>query len=132
MPFTNEAVVLISHFDLRPGHQYAFQSLWDAMAIGLESAKPRTAAYLGYMSGSGADLTLVHVFPDGAAMAAHVLAPDDRWRAAYEHILPAGYEIYGTAPPDVLEQLGNAALAAAVDLVVQPSALGGFLRTTVP
>lgn len=131
MPFTNQPVVLIVHYDVRPGHQLAFQSMWDAMVIGLEGAKPRTAAYLGYLSGSGADLTLIHVFPDARAMAAHVLRPDDRWRAAYEHIIPAGYEIYGEAPAEVLEQFGNAALAAAVDLVVQPSALGGFLRTTV-
>lgn len=131
MPFTNEAVVLVSHFEVRPGHLPALRAMWDSIVVTLERSKPRTAAYLGSLTEGGADLTIVHVFPDGRAMTAHVFGPDDRSRAAYEHIQPAGWEVYGPAPEEVLAQLGESALAAGVDLVIQPRMLGGFLRTTV-
>ena len=64
MPFTNQAVVFISHFQVKPGH------------------------------------------------------------------LPA-LRVYGPAPDEFLAQLGDSAVAAGVDLVIQPKALGGYLRTTV-
>jgi hypothetical protein len=131
MPFTNETVVFVSHFEVRQGHLPAFRAMWDSIVLSLESSKPRTTAYLGYLTEGGAELTIVHVFPDPAAMTAHVFGADDRSRAAYEHIQPAGWEVYGPAPEEVLAQLGQAALAAGVDLVIQPRALGGFLRTTV-
>jgi hypothetical protein len=106
--------------------------MWDSMVIALEGAKPRTATYLGYLTEGGADLTIVHVFPDPAAMTAHVLGADDRSRAAYEHVQPAGWEVYGPAPEEFLTSLGEAALAAGADLRIQPRPLGGFLRTAVP
>lgn len=132
MPFTNQAVVFVSHFEVKPGHLPAFRAMWDSMVIALEGAKPRTATYLGYLTEGGAELTIVHVFPDPAAMTSHVLGADDRSRAAYEHVQPAGWEVYGPAPEEFLTSLGEAALAAGADLVIQPRALGGFLRTTVP
>ena len=131
MPFTNEAVVFVSHFEVKPGHLPAFRAMWDSVVVGLESSKPRTAAYVGYLTEGGAELTIVHVFPDGDALASHVFGADDRARAAYEHIQPAGWEVYGPAPEEFISQLGEAALAAGVDLVIQPTAAGGFLRTTV-
>jgi hypothetical protein len=131
MPFTNEAIVLVSHFEVRQDHLPAFRALWDSIVLSFESSKPRTAAYLGYLTEGGAELTIVHVFPDPDAMTSHVFGSDDRFRAAYEHLQPAGWEVYGPAPEEVLAQLGEAALAAGVDLVIQPRGLGGFLRTTV-
>ncbi|MBI2780276.1 MAG: hypothetical protein HYX55_00580 [Chloroflexi bacterium] len=131
MPFTNEAIVFVSHFEVKPGHLPAFRAMWDSIVVTLEHAKPRTATYLGYLTEGGADLTIVHVFPDARAMTSHVFGSDDRSRAAYEHIQPAGWEVYGPAPEEVLKELGDAALAAGVDLVIQPRVLGGFLRTTV-
>jgi quinol monooxygenase YgiN len=131
MPFTTEAVIVISHYDVKPGHLRAFYAMWDAMVMDFERAKPRTAAYLGVQNEGGGELTLIQVFPDGAAVDAHFSGADDRSRSAYEHIQPAGWEVYGPAPAEFLTQLGDAALAAGVDLVIQPRALGGFLRTTV-
>jgi hypothetical protein len=131
MPFTNEVVVFVSHFEVKPGHLPAFRAMWDSVVVGLERSKPRTASYLGYLTEGGADLTIVHVFPDGAALTSHVFGADERSRAVYEHLQPAGWEVYGPAPEEFLAQLGESAVAAAVDLVIQPQALGGFLRTTV-
>ena len=131
MPFTTESVVFISHFDVKPGHLHAFQALWDTVAIELERQKPRTAAYLAFQNEGGGTLTIVHVFPDANAFATHVTGADDRSRQAYEHIVPAGWEVYGAAPEDIVAQLGESALAAGVDLTIQPRQLGGFLRTIV-
>jgi hypothetical protein len=131
MSSANEVVVLVSHFEVMPGHLLAFRAVWDTAVPVLENSKPRTAAYLGYLTDGGADLTIVHVFADRNAMTSHLFGPDDRSRAAYEHAQPAGWEVYGPASEEVLAHLGEAALAAGVDLVIQPRALGGFLRTTV-
>ena len=131
MPFTNQAVVFVSHFEVKTGHLPAFRAMWDSIVLHLEQAKPRTVAYIAYLTEGGGDLTIVHVFPDGVALTTHVFGADERSRAAYEHIQPAGWEVYGPAPEEFLAQLGDSALAAGVDLVIQPTALGGFLRTTV-
>ena len=131
MPPTTEAVVFVSHFEIKPGQLEAFRAKWDSVALALESTKPRTATYLGYLTEGGGDLTIIHVFPDPAAMTTHVLGADERARAAYEHIRPTGWEIYGPAPEEIVAQLGEAAVVAAADLVIQPRTLGGFLRTTV-
>ena len=131
MPITQDVVVFVSHFEVKPGHLPAFRAMWDSVAPSLEGSKPRTAAYVAYLSEGGGDLTIVHVFPDRDALTSHVFGADDRSRAAYEHIQPAGWEVYGPAPEEFVAQLGEAALAAGVDLVVQPAPLGGFLRTTV-
>lgn len=131
MPFTTEAIVVISHYEIKPGHLRAFQSMWDGMVLDFERSKPRTIAYLGYQNAGGGSLTLVQVFPDVAALDSHFSGGDERTRSAYEHLEPAGWEIYGLAPDAFLEQLSEAALEVGVDLVVQPRTLGGFLRTTV-
>ena len=131
MPFTTDPVIFISHFDVKPGHLHFFQALWDSMVIELERAKPRTVAYLGFQNEGGGSVTIVHVFPDADGFAAHVMGADDRTRQAYEHIEPAGWEVYGPAPDEILAQLGESALAAGVDLSIQPRRLGGYLRTTV-
>ena len=83
------------------------------------------------MSEGGADLSIVHLFPDADAMLAHVNGADERARAAYEHIQPAGWEVYGAGPDEVVAQLGEAAVAAGVDLSVRPASLGGFVRSSV-
>jgi len=131
MSQTTEAVVFISHFEIKAGHLPAFRAMSDSVVDALERAKPRTSVFLAYLNEGGGDLTFVHVFPDPAAMTAHVLGADERSRAAYEHIRPAGWEVYGPAPAEILAELGEAAVAAAVDLVIQPTSIGGFLRTTV-
>jgi hypothetical protein len=54
---------------------------------------------------------------------------DERATAAYEHIVPEGWEIYGPATATGVEQLRREAAAAGVTLSLAPQLLGGFLRT---
>jgi hypothetical protein len=126
----SDAVVFISHFRVKPGHEAAFRTLWSSAVDALETAKPRTTAFLGYLAEDASALTIVHLFGDAGAMAAHVEGADDRSAAAYEHIEPAGWEVYGAADPAALEGLRAAAAGAGVPLRVEPTPLGGFVRVT--
>ena len=122
-------IIFISHFRVKAGHADAFRELWDSVAASLQASKPATTAYLGYLNDAATALTIVHVFPDAGAMAAHFGGADDRAAAAYEHIEPAGWEVYGSPQPESIEMLQGAAAQAGVPLAWQPDGLGGFLRT---
>ena len=121
-------ITFVSHFRVKDGHAEAFRGMWDEVAASLEATKPATAAYLGYLGEGATTLTIVHVFPDAAAMAAHFAGAEDRAAAAYAHIEPAGWEVYGTPASESLENLQGAAAQAHVPLAWVPEALGGFLR----
>src|SRR5262245_26919286 len=104
--------------------------MWGDIIGGLESSKPATSAQEAYLSGDGGRLSIVHVFPDASALAAHFLGADERSRAVYEHIEPAGWEVYGRPAAADLDGLRAEADAAGVTLTVMPEAIGGFLRTS--
>jgi quinol monooxygenase YgiN len=123
-----QPIVFISRFDMKPGHTAAMRALWDSVAPELEASRPATAAYLAYLDEAGDRLTIVHVFPDAAAFAAHAVGAGERSRAAFEHVVPAGWEVYGSAEAANLEELRSAAERFDVPLQVHPGALGGFLR----
>ena len=124
-----EPIVFISRFKVKPGHAEAFRGTWERMIPQLAAAKPATIAQIGYLSEDGSRLSIVHIFPDAAALAAHFEGSDSRSTAAYEHIVPAGWEVYGRADPANLAGLRAEAEAAGVPLTVEPEVLGGFLRT---
>ena len=122
-------ITFISHFRVKTGHAEAFRGMWASVSASLEGSKPATSAYLGYLDAGATRLTIVHVFPDADAMAAHFAGADDRAAAAYEHIEPAGWEVYGTPRPEGIKMLKGAAAQAGVPLAWEPDGLGGFLRT---
>ena len=123
-----EPLVFISRFDVKPGHAEAFRATWEQMIGQLAAAKPATIAQVGYLSEDGSRLSIVHIFPDAAALAAHFQGSDSRSSAAYEHIVPAGWEVYGRANPENVAGLQAEAEAAGVPLRMEPDVLGGFLR----
>ena len=125
----SEPVVFISHFTVKAGHGAALRQMSDSVAAEIEATRPRTAAFLAFLDEMGNRFSIVHVFPDADAMAAHAEGGDERSRAAYEHFTPAGWEIYGRPHEAELETIRQGAKAAGVDLSVEPEALGGFLRT---
>jgi hypothetical protein len=125
-------IVFISHFDVKPGHLGALRGMWDEVAAELEASKPATTAQVAYLTEDGSRLSIVHVFPDADALAAHFVGAGERARAAYEHIVPAGWEVYGRPDAANLAGLRAEAEQAGVRLTVMPDAIGGFLRATVP
>jgi quinol monooxygenase YgiN len=124
-----EPLFFISHFSVKPGHAEAFREMWADVVGTLETSKPATTAQVAYLSEDGSRLSIVHVFPDADALAAHFLGADERSRAVYEHIEPAGWEIYGRPHDEQLAGLRSEAVSAGVTLTVVPDAVGGFLRT---
>jgi hypothetical protein len=126
---SEQPIVFISHFTVKPGHAEALRELWARMMPDLEASKPATTAQVGYLSEDGSRLSIVHVFPGGEALAAHFLGSDERGRAIYEHIVPAGWEVYGSPDEANLDGLRAEAATAGVTLTVEPEVLGGFLRT---
>jgi hypothetical protein len=123
-----EPITFISHFRVKEGKAEALRSMFAAGAAQLGVAKPRTAAFVGYLDKTGSLLTIVHLFPDAAAMDLHVEGAAERSQAAYELFEPAGWEIYGTPSPAALDMIRREAAEAGVSLTVAPDALGGFSR----
>jgi hypothetical protein len=124
------AITFISHFRVKPGHLEAFEPMWSSVSGALEASKPATLTFLGYLSSDRRTLTIVHVFPDADALAAHFEGAGDRAAAAYEHIEPAGWEIYGRPHDGNLAELQAASTHTGAPLALHPGALGGFLRAT--
>jgi hypothetical protein len=123
-----EPIAFISHFRIKKGKTAAVRTMFAAGATQLEVAKPRTAAFLGYMNERGTQLTIVHLFPDAEAMDLHFEGADARSQAAYELFVPAGWEIYGAPSAAALALIKRQAAEAGVPLTLGPTALGGFTR----
>jgi len=126
----SEPIVFISHFEVKPGHAEAFRTMWRSVIGQLEASKPATVAQIAYLNDDASRLSIVHVFADADALAAHFLGATERSRAVYEHIVPAGWEIYGRPADEQLAGLRAEAASAGVTLVVEPEVAGGFLRAT--
>ena len=94
----------------------------------LEAEKPRTTAQLAYLDDAGTKVSIVHVFTDADTMDLHFRGAEERSRAAYEFMDPAGWEIYGTPSDAAMQMMRQAATSAAVALTVHSKYLGGFLR----
>jgi len=124
----DQPIVFISHFAVKPGHADAFRTMWRSVIGQLEAAKPATSAQLAYLDEGGGRLSIVHVFRGPDALTAHFRGSDERSRAVYEHIVPAGWEIYGRPHEEQLAGLRAEAASAGVTLTVEPEAIGGFLR----
>jgi hypothetical protein len=123
-----EPIVFISHFRVKEGMLEPYKDLARKVTPLLQAEKPRTLAYLFYLSPSGSEATIVHVFPDAESMDLHAQGSEERSRVAFEFLVPLGWEIYGTPSNAVLAQMRQAASASGVTLTVQPDYFDGFLR----
>ena len=123
-----DAIAFISHFRIKPGKLDEVRAAIPAGANQFAAAKPRTAAFLAYLDEKGERLSIVHLFPDAAAMDLHFEGGADRSKAAYELFEPVGWEIYGTPSAAARETIERDAADAGVPLTIEPDSLGGFLR----
>lgn len=123
-----DPIAFISHFRVKEGKAAAVRTMFAAGATPLGASKPRTAAFLGFLDEAGARLSILHVFPDAAAMDLHVEGAAQRSQAAYELLEPAGWEVYGTPSAASLEMIRSEAAKWGVPFTVEPEAVGGFLR----
>ncbi|HZB04113.1 MAG TPA: hypothetical protein VE737_07310 [Actinomycetota bacterium] len=123
-----EPIVFVSHFRIKDGKLDGLKQLFPEVLEMLEAEKPRTTAQLAYLDDAGTKVSIVHVFTDADTMDLHFRGAEERSRAAYEFMDPAGWEIYGTPSDAAMQMMRQAATSAAVALTVHSKYLGGFLR----
>ncbi len=119
-------IVFISHFHVDDLEAYANMATQGASMI--EAEKPRTAAFLHYLDRHAARVTIIHLFPDAAAMDLHFVGAQQRGSMAMQIMTPEGWEIFGPAGADAVATMRREAAAAGVSLTVQPEYVAGFLR----
>lgn len=124
----SEPIVFISHFRIKEGTLDAYRQLQREVVRMLEAEKPRTLVFLTYVDANGTRMTAVHVFADAESMDLHFEGAKDRSAAAYEFLVPEGWEIYGTPSEQAVEMMRDAAAASGVTLNVQAEHVAGFLR----
>jgi hypothetical protein len=122
-------IVFVSHFEIKEDKLDGLKHRFPEVLEMLEAQKPRTTAQLAYLDDAGTKVSIVHVFADADVMDLHLQGAEERSRAAYEFMDPAGWEIYGTPSDAALRMMREAATSAAVTLTIQTEYLGGFLRT---
>jgi hypothetical protein len=91
----------------------------------MEAEKPGTVLHYGYMNQEEAEIHFVHVFPDAAAMDAHMVGAGERTGKADEFIVTFAFEIYGTPSDETLTMLQQ---APGVDIAMHPVGFGGYIR----
>jgi quinol monooxygenase YgiN len=121
-------VVFVSHFAVKEGRVEDLRALASEIEAQLRDEKPGTLAYLMYLDEEGTRFTVAHCFPDADAMDRHFEGSDDRTAAAFEVMVPLGWEIYGRPSDAALETMREGAEATGVPLTVLPDHVGGFLR----
>jgi len=121
-------IVFISHLRVKPGKLAEVRALNSRMVEQIDTDKPRTAAFLPYLSEDGTMMTVVHVFADAEAMDLHFAGADDRSDLAYELLEQDGWEIYGDPSAAALATLAAGAKATGAKLALSRQSLGGFLR----
>ncbi|TMK23188.1 MAG: hypothetical protein E6G68_00620 [Actinobacteria bacterium] len=124
-----QPIVFISRFNVPVGSRGVVESMFGQAVDHIESAKPRTTLFGAYLDETGAQLRIVHAFPDEAGISAHFEGSDERSRSAYELITPAGFELYGSVPRALIEQMRREAADAGVGLDLLLDPIGGFLRS---
>ena len=125
-----EPIVFISHFKVKAGKAEEYKKLQHEIAEQLEVDKPRTLAFLSYLTDDLTQVTVMHVFGDAESMAVHFRGSDERSKAAYAFLQPHGWEIYGRPSEEVVESMRGAAAASGAALTLQPDYVAGFLRPT--
>ena len=124
----SEPIVFISHFLIKEGSLDAYRQLQREVAKALHAEKPRTLVFLTYVRHDGTRMTAVHVFADAESMDRHFEGADERTAAAYEFLVPDGWEIYGSPSTQVVDTMRDAAKASGVPLAVQAEHVAGFMR----
>lgn len=127
-----DPIVFISHFRVKDGHAPDHVALIRETTPRLEADKPATLVFLAFADEDRSEVGIVHVFGDAEAVDRHFEGAGERSQAAYEHVEPLGWELYGTPSRGALDVLRNAAAMAGVELRHLPRFEAGFLRVREP
>jgi hypothetical protein len=121
-------IVFISHSRVREGRLDDLREFTATGAPRLKADKPRTLAFLPYLSDDGTELAIIHLFADAESFAVHLEGVPERSAVAAALIETIGFEIYGDPGPEVLGAMRRSASASGVPLRQEPELLTGYLR----
>jgi hypothetical protein len=124
----SEPILFISHSRVKEGRLDGLRDFLATGAPALQEEKPRTLAFLPYLSNDGTELSIVHLFADSDSFAVHLEGVAERSVAATQYIETIGFEIYGRPSDGVLGAMRQAAAASGATLRLEPEYLSGFLR----
>jgi hypothetical protein len=123
-----EPIVFISRWRITEGRREAVEEMFAQAVEFIGSSKPRTALYAAYEDEMGEELRIVHAMADPAALTEHFVGSEQRSASIEGMIRLLGFEVYGNAPADTVEQLRREAAAAGAELKLLPRGIGGYLR----
>jgi hypothetical protein len=124
----SEAIVFISHSKVKEGMLARAKRFASEMTAMLDETKPGTIVFLTYADEDGSHIHTVHVFPDAAAMDAHLVGVGERADAAFEFIETVGYEIFGTPNESTIGAMRGFADRLGVPLMIRPQSVAGYVR----
>jgi hypothetical protein len=123
-----DAIVFISHSKVKDGMLEEAKRFVAQMTAALVETKPGTVVLLTYADEDGTQIHTVHVFPDAAAMDAHLEGVRERAGAAFAFIDTVGYEIFGMPNGSTVETMRHFAEQLGVPLIIRPHLVAGYVR----
>ncbi|MDX1600837.1 MAG: hypothetical protein R3191_04920 [Anaerolineales bacterium] len=123
--------MFISHHHIKDGKLSELREESERTFAKLKGRDPGTALFEAYSNQAGDQITFVHIFVDGAAMASHLKGVDQRGRSAREYLKPIRFEIYGDPGAKVMQMMRKAA-GEQIELRWKPRPFGGFHRYGSP
>ena len=125
----SQPIVFISRSRITVGMRSELIARLGGVVDTMEATRPRTAMMAAYLDETGTELSIVHVFPDAAAMTDHFVGSDDRTASVADAITLVGFEVYGNAPEAAVEQLRREAAEGGFELTLRAESIGGFMRS---
>ncbi|MFC6733324.1 MULTISPECIES: putative quinol monooxygenase [unclassified Haladaptatus] len=118
-------IVFRSTHRIKDGKAAEYKELIQSVTKQLEQDKPGTVVHLSYFNEDETEVTTIHVFPDAAAMDAHMGGVDDRVKKAAELLEFKLYEVFGEPNEEALAVLEG---TPGTTLTHIPDFAGGYLR----
>jgi len=123
----SEPIIFISHQKVKEGKLEGYKQYYRQVAEQAKAEKPGTIAHLAYLNEEGAELSIIHIFPDAGSMEAHMKGVDELAKKAYEYVEILSFEIYGKPTDTVLENMMRI-VGSGIALNIKPQLIGGYIR----
>jgi hypothetical protein len=123
----SEPIIFISHQRVKEGKLEGYKQYYRQVAEQAKAEKPGTIAHLAYLNEDGAELSIIHIFPDAGSMELHMKGVDELAKKAYEYVEILSFEIYGKPTDTVLENMMQI-VGSGIALNIKPQLIGGYIR----
>ena len=123
----SEPIIFISHQRVKEGKLEGYKHYYRQVAEQAKANKPGTIAHLAYLNGAGAELSIIHIFPDAESMELHMRGVDELAKKAYEYVEIFSFEIYGK-PANMLLQRMLHIVGSSIALNIKPQLIDGYIR----